>query len=61
MKGKHLGRWSSKKFTLDPENKLLILKRKNIKKKSRLYELKNYVLEYQGHKKDKFTFDLDPV
>ena len=25
VKGKHLGRWSPKKFTLDPENKFLIL------------------------------------
>ena len=42
VKGKTLGRWSSKKFILDPENRILIL---NPKKKIKLYDLKGYVVK----------------
>lgn len=61
VKGKTLGRWEPKKFILDPENRILILKRKNLKKKSKVYELKNYVVENQERKKEKMIFDLSPI
>lgn len=45
VKGKTLGRWEAKKFILDQENKIIILKRKNPKKESKVYELAHYVVE----------------
>lgn len=61
VKGKTLGRWATKQFILDPDNKMFILKRTNPKKKWKLFDLKKYQIEVMEKKKDKFLFELEPL
>jgi hypothetical protein len=40
---------------------MFILKRTNPKKKWKMFDLRKYSLENQEKRKDRFTFDLDPL
>ncbi|CAD8120528.1 unnamed protein product [Paramecium sonneborni] len=58
VKGKTLGRWKTKKFLIDEEQRVFALKSSQAKKKQKPFYLEYYKLEIREKKKDKISFDL---
>jgi len=58
VKSKTLGRWELKRFIMDPENAVFIIKRESMKKKPKIYDLKFLKVVLQIKKHDRFQLEL---
>ncbi|CAD8206402.1 unnamed protein product [Paramecium octaurelia] len=58
VKGKTLGRWKTKKFIIDEDQRIFALKSSQAKKKLKPFYLQYYKLDIREKKKDKISFDL---